>query len=244
MKRVVITVMAVIALALGTGQTLHAAPIVFFGEDLGLGEADRLPTHPNASASRNAFFNLLKPTVGTETFEGFADGTSTPLGLTFPGVGSATLTGSGSVFELSSGAFLGRYPISGNKYWGSGADFAVMFAGPVAAFGFFATDLGDFTGQATLTFEHTNATSSTLTIPHTILGPGGSVLYYGVVNANNPFTKVTFGNTSGIDFFGFDNFTVGSAAQVVPEPSTFALLGSTLLLFGGFTAWRRRRQSA
>ena len=67
------------------------------------------------------------------------------------------------------------------------------------------------------------------------------MLYFGVVDVSNPFTKVTFGTTTGVDIFGFDDFTVGSPSQVVPEPSTLSLLSSALVMFGGLTVWRRRR---
>ncbi len=86
----------VIALSLSTfGAT------VFFGEDLGQGEGIRLPAHPNSDAARALFLASLSG-VGTEEFEGFANGPGSPLGLSFPGsVGAitATLSGGGSIIN-------------------------------------------------------------------------------------------------------------------------------------------------
>ena len=50
-------------------------------------------------------------------------------------------------------------------------------------------------------------------------GLGGSVLFWGLIDTDNPFTSLTFGNTAaGTDFFGFDDMTIGSVEQVVPTP--------------------------
>jgi hypothetical protein len=97
----------------------------------------------------------------------------------------------------------------------------------------------DFEGQ-------TNGQTTPLTVPNIINGPGGGVLFYGVIseNENELFDEVVFGNTaSGVDFFGFDDMTVGDLAQVevVPEPLT--ILGSaTALGFGAF--FKRKLKSS
>lgn len=223
----------------------HAAPVKYFGEDLGGGEGVRLASHPNSDAARAAFLAaLINP--GVETFESFSDGTGAPLTVNFGTAGSATLLGEGSVNSVPTGTNgVGRYPISGTNYWETGSAPSIVFSAPVAAFGFYGVDIGDFGGQITVTLAGISGTT-TLTIDNTVNGPGGSVLYFGIIDTANPFTSVTFGNTApGDDFFGFDDFTIGSVEQVredpngnVPVPATLALLG----IGGVGLAFLRRRK--
>ncbi|NIO85841.1 MAG: PEP-CTERM sorting domain-containing protein [Candidatus Aminicenantes bacterium] len=219
-----------------------AAPIVFFGEDLGLGEATPLATYPNADTAQTNFLSQLVG-VGTEDFEGFATFTGAPLSLVFPGAGTATLQGGQYVYTVTPGTTngVGRYAISGSNYWETDSSlFNIVFTDPVAAFGFYGIDLGDFLGQVTITYE--NGVAQTFDIPHTVGAPGGSVIYYGFIDQANPFTQITFGNTGSTeDYFGFDDMTIGSVAQVrVPEPFTTTML----LLAGGYIGllgFNRRR---
>jgi PEP-CTERM motif len=221
---------AILLVILTVTTTGALAGTVYFGEDLGQGENTRLASHPNADAARNSFMGQLIG-VGTETFESFASGTAAPLTLTFPGAGTATLNGDGSVANVPSGTNgVGRYPISGDQYWEAGYGFSIVFSDPVAAFGFYGVDIGDFGGHVTLTFQ--DGSSTTYTMNNTINGLGGSVIYWGLIDTQHPFTSVTFGNSApGIDYFGFDDMTIGSVQQVnpsVPEPGTLMLLGSGL----------------
>ena len=46
------------------------------------------------------------------------------------------------------------------------------------------------------------------------------MLYWAVIDTNNPFTSVEFTNIFDPgDFFGFDNLTVGTPSQVLENPS-------------------------
>lgn len=220
----------ILLVILGVATTGALAGTTFFGEDLGQGESIRLASHPNADAARNNFMAQLVG-VGTETFESFAEGTEAPLALTFPGAGTATLNGTGYVSNVPSGTNgVGRYPISGDQYWETGYGFSILFSNPVAAFGFYGIDIGDFGGHVTLTFL--DGTTQTYTMNNTMNGKGGSVVYWGLIDVAHPFTSVTFGNTNaGTDYFGFDDMTIGSVQQVnpsVPEPATLSLLASGL----------------
>ncbi|WP_259781547.1 PEP-CTERM sorting domain-containing protein [Aestuariispira ectoiniformans] len=223
--------------ALGSAQ---AAPVTYFGEDLN--PAYGIPAGGNAQTAHDNFHSALTAGVQTENFEGFNDGDSSPLGLSFTGSGSTingSLKGNGEI----DGSGSGRFPTSGSKLWEASGSFSVEFDSPVAAFGFYGTDIGDFDGQITLALEDITGTITNLVINNTINGPNAALLFFGIIDVANPFVKVTFGNTSaGTDYFGFDDLTVGDVAQVkqVPAPSALGLLGLGLLGMG-FAARRRRK---
>lgn len=231
-----------------SANNTHANLMEFFGEDIeGASDGTRLISHPNADNARNAFFSNLFG-VGTEDFEGFTSGT-TPTGIVFPGAGTATFSGFAVVVNLTNDpnvTNLGLYPISGNRYLDSGNFFNVEFNQQISAFGFYATDIGDNIGQVTLQTSLNNVNKTQLTIPTTTVNPGGTVSYYGFIDVENPFDKIVFGNTSvNADFFGFDDFTIGTSEQVVadtgnspvPEPATIFLVSFGLL---GLGALKRR----
>jgi hypothetical protein len=226
-KCIRIPVAASIALAatvLGLSVESRAVTLQFFGEDNAGGV---LPV-PNSAAAEASFLSNLSG-VGTENFESAPLGSANGFVSTFSGAGSATFTGN---MSITSGASTGTFPISGTKQvQGFANDFSITFSDPVAAFGFYATDVGDVGG--TLSLNYANGPSTVINVSQLIKG-NGNAFYLGYIDTDNPFTGVTFNNSATSDRFGYDNMTIGSVRQVVPPPSvpdsgmTLAMLGLAL----------------
>jgi hypothetical protein len=237
---------------------LSAAPVdaqVYFGSD-NTGSSSTRATLVNSTAAQASFLAQLTG-VGTETFEGFAVGTATPLNLAFPGAGTATLSGgsnacvshilwsacSNRVNESTPGGTngFGRYPISGSNYFEVDAgNFRIDFSSSVAAFGFYGVDIGEFGGTLALRFFDGGSVLYEQAVD--IETGDGSAFYFGYINSANPFTAVEFvrGGAGG-DIFAFDDMTIGSREQVsrVPEPASAALVLTGLAALG--VVARRRR---
>lgn len=235
-------------------STSAYAQQIFFGEDInrtatGQNENSVRIPHPNSDVARSSFVSSLSGIV-TETFEEYAANSSIST-LTF-GPDTATLSTSLQVVNLPTGTFNGTYPISGNQFLlqnalGTNA-FSIGFSTPQAAFGLYVTDL-EVQGNLTLRFLLTDGTTTIDRLIPTQVNPTpsdnntGSVLYWGVIDSANPFTRVTFiRNLNAGDGFGFDDMTIARPTQVVPEPQTYALMAVGLSFLGLAAARTPRRK--
>ena len=98
-----------------------------------------------------------------------------------------------------------------NGVFGSGV-FQIQFGTPQAAFGFYATDIGDNGSQVTVTLVCSDDTQTNLPIPSHALYRSGSVLFFGVIDRSMPFTGVIVSNALPAgDGFGLDNMTIEQA---------------------------------
>jgi hypothetical protein len=231
------------ALLFGAGVA-QAAPTIFFGENT---TAPGFSIAGAPAAARASFLSNLSGGVGSEGFESFTVGSNAPLNIAFPGSTgniTATITGQGEIRDTINDP-VGRFNTTpgGSKWWDVSGTFQIDFDAPIAAFGFYGTDIGDFNGQVTVALLGSDGVTTTnLVINNSINTINAAGLFWGFIDTANTYTRITFGNTAaGTDFFGFDDFVIGDAQQIVPvsAPATLALVGLGLLAAGA--ASRRRR---
>ena len=242
-RRITLTLLGALLFGVAPSQ----AYTIFSGVDSnGNPMRNLLPNIPNSTAASNAFLADLQG-VGTETFESMQDDQAVPLILVFPGAGSATLDGANAMIRSTragSTTGSGRYGVSPSHYLevrGSSI-FTIKFSQPVAAFGFFGVDIGDFSGILDVTFN--TSAIGLLSIPLApMIGADGSVIFYGIIGEpGEEFTSVAFHTQGAADMFAFDNMTIGSRSQVIQNnpaaPGPLGVLG----LGSSYLWWRRLRK--
>ncbi len=201
---------------------------IYFGEDenhsadgTGQDNPSRI-AHPISDNARAAFLARLLPNAAcraTEDFESYTPG-FVPNTLAF-GSHSATVTGS-RVIASPPITLNGVYPTSGTNTlllsMQQQGFFTLDFGtDELCALGFYATDVEVAQLQITLS-KPSSGYTKTVTIPARQFSVGqgsGSVLFFGVVDPDHPFTKVEFKRVGDSqDGFGFDDLTVAPFACV------------------------------
>lgn len=188
-------------------------------------------TTPGATAvgdpvtARTAFMQRLNPGVDVEDFEGWSVGTQflnvaralngLNLTITRPGYGAATN------FYVNNGSTSGRFnttPSGSHFLEACGADplspAVLSFSSPIAFFGCYFTDLGDFSGQLTIELTKVDASTVTIDINHTLGAPDGSLYFWGFVDDLDTYTQIRIITDSDEDFFGIDDLCYGPALLI------------------------------
>ena len=240
-------------------SVVHAAPTTFFGQNL----TPNMQVTGDPVTARAGFLSQLTNSVQSQGFESFAAGTApgvNGLALTFTGTATnigATLFGPGAIESGAPNAnFPGRFnttPGGSNWYDTNASSFNINFAKPISAFGFYATDVGDFSGQLSLLLTDKAGVVTKVSVGNKPNASNGNLLFFGFVDTGDTYTKIQFQNSaSQVDYFGFDDMVVGDSGQLnqcapncsgpgnpVPEPGSLALAG--LALAGLALSHRKQR---
>jgi hypothetical protein len=275
-KSLALTTAIAIGGTISTGSATPAGAFnLFFGEDIDANTSNSATSLQNSNTAKNSFLSSLIPTnPSTEGFESITPGFYTTIGLSnITGASISTTSPTGGVSDNNpninpnTNPNKGRFAISGSQYYevgsttvgGAKTTTTVTFASPIAAFGFYATDIENADG---ITLQLNDSNNTTLTRPRSAqfnpdgispLNKSGSALFYGFI-AQNPgetFNSVTFNLVSTEtgkvnDRFSLDNLTVATSAEVrnfgaaatsVPEPLT--MMGT---LLGGGVVLRLRKK--
>jgi hypothetical protein len=250
-------------LALTVAQT-SAAPTTYIGYDLNDQIANGSIPLGSAFTTARASFELTLDSAGIqrETFGANAvvpgaslsvfGGTSTItqqrliVPPTFPEDPPLDFGLRGSVKNTPAG---GRFNTTGfgpgnqqpaGAFWESDGVFSLNLGSRYQAFGFDATDFGDFDGTVSMTMFNGSQQGMALTLqrPAGTAPNSGSVLFYGFTSEVE-FDRIVFSISqprpefvNTYDAVGFDQFTVGRLRSGetgnVPEPGTLALVALAL----------------
>lgn len=175
---------------------------------------------PNADAMHAQFLsNIQAPEV--ESFESFSVGSYSTLSVnSFSQAGTVELKG--TKYDIRQGNIgFGRFPLHGTKFLDAqaGPEFRLEFQTPVAAFGFYGVDLGDFSGTISIKTSLGGGSVNVYPIPFNGQTSNGDVIFWGVTDASK-FDKIEFDTSHSVDYFAFDMFTVASLQQITTRPPT------------------------
>jgi hypothetical protein len=237
--RTAIVTFLLVATCAAFQRPLHAALVLFTGTDVA-NSADPRPNANSAAASFAAAAGALGPTslitfesAPVGSFSNYAVATGVSINGT-DGVTSADQTIMNSPYSTPDGIY-GYNTTSGGRQFVEllGGNLVFTFSPSIQSFGAYIT--GIQTAAETITFS--DGSSQSVSIPQPV-GTSGGVSFVGFTDAGKQIASVTV-NALG-DLIGVDDVRFGFAAAT-PEPTSFALLGSALLVMGGLRFFGRRR---
>lgn len=180
---------------------------------------------PGVQAERDSFMAELSVS-GSEGFEGYAIGHSmVGQSITVNGVTATFSKGAiegvdpGDWFEGDPTNLAGRFNTTppgfpgAYKWLAFGAALtmtSVTFSTPIAALGFFATDMGDFSGQVSMTLHKSGGGTVTKNLSHTVNGDSGSLMFVGFVDDTDTYAQVDILATTTAEYIGIDDIVIAA----------------------------------
>jgi hypothetical protein len=175
-----------------------------------------------------------------ESFEGLlATNSVTPAFVATLADFTLTASPTAGVFNFLN--YFGTHATHGVNYieveGGGQQTMTFTFAVPVVEFGITITDYGDIIGGPLTFVTNTGANGTAVTGAR----PDANDQFFGLIDAANPFTSVTFSTAIGPfgDPFSVDRIYSTQRATAVPEPTLVALLAAG---FGTAFSVRRARR--
>jgi PEP-CTERM motif len=186
-------------------------------------------------------------TLGS-AYTNVANGTSGIAINTTALTATVTQAGAGSLQRRDQGiGWSGNFTTPSSLLWtnGNNGPMTIMFSGAVGAAGaaFQANTFGAFTGSIEALDASQNVLATFVFNGMSTSNGDGSAPFAGISSTLNDiwgvrFTGVAQSNTS--NDFAIDNLAVNIGSEVVPEPSTYALMGTGLI---GLVGVARRKRS-
>lgn len=91
----------------------------------------------------------------------------------------------------------------------------ITFTTPIAAFGWYLTDLGDFSGQISMELTKSGGGTVSFDIDHTLGAANGSLYFWGFVDQIDTYTQVKVLCSSSEDIFGIDDWVWATASYLI-----------------------------
>lgn len=86
----------------------------------------------------------------------------------------------------------------------------ITFGAPIAAFGFYATDMGDFSGQVSMVLHKSGGGTVTKNLSHTVNGASGSLMFVGFVDDTDTYTQVDILASTTAEGIGIDDIVIAA----------------------------------